>query len=340
MCYKFPLVDTQGDSLFPDLSVYRFLLALQLGPGRESLPPYLGSTFRGVFAASFRRIVCVTKAPECQGCLLLHRCAYPYIFETPPSPQSPEGLQKRFRQAPRPYLLQVPHSYDGSSELEIGLVIVGKAIDFLPYFVYVLQDMGRYGLGRVRVPYRLHQVLDGSTPDRAVVFDAHENALKSTFRALYLEELRTAEDDRISSVTLEFLTPLRVKKYGTYEQAKEDIDFAPLIDLLLGRIESLTFFHCGDTWEHNEQLRSHARHIQVVQRSLSFQSLKRYSNRQHRKLPLHGYVGTISFKGPLSEFLPYLRMGEHLHIGAGTAFGLGRYRLHIPTNASSLPVIC
>ncbi len=320
-------VTTPSDHAFPNLRVYRFLLSLQLGRGREALPQYLGSTFRGVFASSFRRVVCITGAPECQGCLLLQRCSYPYIFETPPPPHIAETLQKRFRQAPRPYVLEVPLTYTGDAELELGLILVGKAIDFLPYFIYVLQSMGQHGLGRARVPYRLRTVTDGSTVDGSLVFSADENILKDGFRALTLESSPRAGDEELSQVTLEFLTPLRMKKYGSYDQEETDIEFAPLMDLLLGRIEALSFFHCGCAWEHDERLRAQARDVRVVKRALSFQPLERYSNRQQRKLPLHGYVGTITVAGQLAEFLPFLRMGEYLHIGAGTAFGLGRYRL-------------
>ena len=118
-----------------------------------------------------------------------------------------------------------------------------------------------------------------------------------------------------------------MKKYGGYEQDEANIEFAPLMDLLLGRIEALSFFHCGGIWGHDERLRVQARNVRVVKRELSFQPLERYSNRQQRKLPLHGYVGAMTFAGQLTEFLPFLRMGEYLHIGAGTAFGLGRYGL-------------
>ena len=69
----------------------------------------------------------------CDGCLLLHRCPYPYIFETPPALHLPEVLQKRFRQAPRPYIFEVPLSYRGEETLELGLVLVGRALDFLLY---------------------------------------------------------------------------------------------------------------------------------------------------------------------------------------------------------------
>ena len=135
---------------------------LELGARRQTLPAYLGSTVRGIFAASFRQVVCVTRAPVCDGCLLLHRCPYPYIFETPPALHLPEVLQKRFRQAPRPYIFEVPLIYRGEETLELGLVLVGRALDFLPYFLYVVQETGKSGLGRARVPYRLLTVTDGS----------------------------------------------------------------------------------------------------------------------------------------------------------------------------------
>ena len=47
-------------------------------------------------------------------------------------------------------------------------------------------------------------------------------------------------------VTLELLTPLRVKKYGDYQASGARLEFATLIDLLLSRIEALSLFHCGD----------------------------------------------------------------------------------------------
>ena len=69
------------DTLFPRFMLYRLRLQLALGVGRQRLPAYLGSTVRGLFAASFRHLVCVTQASVCDGCLLLHRCPYLYVFE-------------------------------------------------------------------------------------------------------------------------------------------------------------------------------------------------------------------------------------------------------------------
>ena len=315
------------NALFPKFVLYRLRLLLELGARRQTLPAYLGSTVRGIFAASFRQVVCVTRAPVCDGCLLLHRCPYPYIFETPPPLHLPEALQKRFRQAPRPYIFEVPLIYRGEETLELGLVLVGRALDFLPYFLYVVQETGKSGLGRARVPYRLLTVTDGSRADGPVIFQAEAGIVRDDVQAITLADVQHPGDAEVHQVTLELLTPLRVKKYGDYQASGERLEFATLIDLLLGRIEALSLFHCGDAWAPNTALREAARSVQVVAKHLALQRLERYSNRHHQKLPLHGVIGTLSFAGNLAPFLPLLRLGAYLHIGAGTAFGLGHYRL-------------
>jgi hypothetical protein len=316
------------ESFLPPFSLYRLRLELALGEGRRTLPAYLGSTVRGVFAASFRQVVCVTQAPVCDGCLLLNRCPYPYIFETPAPPHLSAHLQKRFRQAPRPYVFDVPRVYRGDATLELGLVLVGRAVDFLPYFLFVLHETGKRGIGRARVPYQLVSAADGSLPDGPLIFRSEDGIVHDNIHAVTWEDVCHPGDTEVEQVTLEFITPLRIKKYGGYQEDGDRLDFATLLDLLLGRLEALALFHCGAQWAPHDALREAARRVQVSAKELSLQRLQRYSNRRKQKLPLDGMIGTISFTGNLTEFLPLLRMGEYLHIGAGTAFGLGRYRLH------------
>ena len=38
-----------------------------------------------------------------------------------------------------------------------------------------------------------------------------------------------------------------------------------------------------------------------------------------------GFVGDVTFEGDVQPFVQIIKAGEILHVGKGTAFGLGRY---------------
>ncbi len=55
--------------------------------------------------------------------------------------------------------------------------------------------------------------------------------------------------------------------------------------------------------------------------------MERYSARQDTRMKMGGFVGKVDYQGNLAEFVPLLKLGERVHIGKGTAFGLGRYEI-------------
>lgn len=48
---------------------------------------------------------------------------------------------------------------------------------------------------------------------------------------------------------------------------------------------------------------------------------------QERSYTLGGVMGCVRLRALTPDWLPALALGRHLHVGAGTAYGLGRYRL-------------
>lgn len=121
------------------------------------LPAYKGSTFRGGFGTAFKSVSCSNRAPKCRDCLLRHACPYAYVFETAP-PEGSEALTK-FEQVPHPFVLEPPlierQEFPPGQELSFGLVLIGRGIEFLPYFIVAFQEFGKTGIGRGRGRFKL-----------------------------------------------------------------------------------------------------------------------------------------------------------------------------------------
>ena len=67
----------------------------------------------------------------------------------------------------------------------------------------------------------------------------------------------------------------------------------------------------------------------------SWTDFKRFSKRQNTYMQIGGAMGRMSISGNLSSIYPLLKLGEYIHIGKNTAFGLGRYHLYTTTTSSS-----
>jgi len=149
--------------------VARFRFALEAKDPLH-LPPYKGSVLRGAFGHVFRSVGCVARRGECPPCVLKGACPYSYIFETPPPADT--LILRKYPYAPHPFVLEPPLDattiYEPGSLFTFGLVLIGKGIDYLPYFVYAFDELGRLGLGRGKGKYRLVQVVLVRDPDQVV----------------------------------------------------------------------------------------------------------------------------------------------------------------------------
>lgn len=327
----------------PFLNFARFRFHLQVRT-LMILPPYKGAVFRGVFGAGLRRLVCVTHQRECHGCPLRPGCLYVILFE----PQPPPGFADagRFQQAPRPYVLNPPLTarqiFHPGDTLAFDLVLLGPAIEALPYFIQLFQDQGRRGLGRERGRYTLTQADQILAGGRQLVFDGRTNTLHSwQAEAGYADFPPT---DHIRAITVEFLSPLRLKVKGDLATT---LTFPLLWERLVERLTILAELYgeaaaCGSAGSAGseptvmlEGLSAPAACVSTLQDHLHWYDWERYSRRQAAAMKFGGLVGTITFTGELGPFLPWLRLGTVVNLGQGTTFGLGRY--HITASGADEP---
>jgi hypothetical protein len=140
----------------------------------------------------FRRIACLGAERGFGECLLGARCPYHYIFETPPPAGS--AVLDKVPTAPQPFVIEPPletkRTCEPGEELSFHLVLVGKAFDFLPYFIYAFDELGRVGLGRGKGKHTLEGVSWVDEAGTTVpVYDGNRKVLTDSSRALSLAQL-------------------------------------------------------------------------------------------------------------------------------------------------------
>ncbi len=197
---------------------------------RLRLPPYKGSTFRGAFGHTFKRLVCVKRDLDCATCLICDRCVYYYVFETP---FSGEGDARGYAFAPHPFVVEPPEEtreiYEPGDELRVGLVLVGRALDYLPYFIYAFEEMGRRGMGVGRGQAALQRVMAGGQ----CIYQPDTGQLEPDYPVCAGPPDGEAVGTRLR---LRLHTPIRLKAAGRYTSR---LDFALLVRALLRRTSDL-----------------------------------------------------------------------------------------------------
>ncbi len=283
-------------------------------------PHYAGSMLRGAFGHALRCLSCVTGAKTCTACPVRAHCAYGTVFE--PSPPvlagSPVSQQKR-----------------GVANVEVGRHRAQTTNP--PAYVIEPPPIGARVLAAGET-IRCHLVLIGhARQHQALLLHALERALpdlsepRGALRMTghrVLEALPQKLDIDAQDLTLTFSTPLRVQRNGKPVFTPQDLTARDVLMAAVKRVAQV----CETLLDHPtadfgfQELAAKAAHITLTSH-LTWHDLARYSSRQRQRIPLGGLLGRVRLQGSLTSFMPYLHLGQWLHIGKETAFGLGGYTL-------------
>jgi len=320
------LIERWGRKVSMKFSKYRFTIKPQ---NQLILPPYKGSTFRGGFGHALKRAVCIDRGQECAQCVHRQKCMYSYVFETS-IPQKRESGQSKNKYVSPPFIIEPPldtkQHYGIEDQMAFNLILVGRAVDYIPYFIFGFEEMGRIGIGRNNGKYVLDKVISIHNEREILIYDG-ESHFKDDFQVIdSFELIKEAVQLNYHQITLRFLTPTRIKKDG---KLTLDIDFEVVMRNLFRRLSRLAEVHCDEKWELDwkEVLVRAKVGVNTVHSHLRWQDWERYSQRQRTKMKMGGFLGEITFKGDLAEFIPYIKLGEYLHMGKGTVYGLGKYEI-------------
>jgi CRISPR/Cas system endoribonuclease Cas6 (RAMP superfamily) len=303
-----------------------------------------GNMLRGGFGHVFRGLCCVPQCKDAKNCSLTETCPYKTIFEPSPPPGS-ERLSK-YQDIPRPFVFRAPQTqktrFGEGDTFEFDLVLIGRALDFLPYFVLSFRELAAEGIGLNRAKCKLERVeaiepvlneMQRNECGLHVVYIAKDQLFRSngngTLKPWFesrIQMFSTANGSGAAPrINIHFLTPTFLRAEGEIVRRP---DFHHVFKRLRDRVNALsTFFGTGPLDVDFRGFGERAEKVSTVSSHFEWVERARTSSKTGQRHELSGFIGEATYEGDLAEFLPWLTLGELLHVGKHTAWGNGQIEM-------------
>ena len=330
------------------LTAYQLRYTIRAAEALE-LEQHPGSALRrSLFQALLSRFCVNQEAPECAACPLVRTCPVSALV-APLRDEHPRG-----RDLPRPFVIRPPLLAASRPEAEglrlepgqqvtFGLTLIGRAGTLFPYVVLAAQVMERNGLGRSLREHRgrrgrfVVERIEAAHPftgAEARLFERGAQQVRAPDLAItaadVLARVETLSGERVS---LRFLTPTRLTAGGALVPTPEP---QTLLHRLAERLDALEHEYAPGQEAAESTADQKGRWYQVAESAalqmeaceVRWVDAHSYSNRQHRALPIGGFVGTATWSGALPPALRELLVwGEVLHVGKNCVKGDGWYQI-------------
>src|SRR6185437_10516458 len=295
------------------------LFRFKLVPEQSLKIPALnkGNMLRGGFGHAFRRLCCIPQCKDTKICPLVATCPYKAVFE--PSPPLHSDRLSKNQDIPRPFVFRAPQTaqscFQKGEPFEFELVLIGRALDFLPYFVLSFRELANEGLGLNRAKCildRVEQVGVSSTHSEPglsegkliysaddQIFRANASTSAEVFVNSRLREFHASNGKQSTqNITIRFLTPTFLRADGEIIRKPE---FHHVFKRLRDRINALcTFFGDGPLTLDFRSLGHRAERVRTVSARTVWVERFRTSSKTRQRHELSGFVGEATYEGDFS----------------------------------------
>lgn len=274
--------------------------------GDLHLPAFQGALWHSVVGAALKRLVCTVPPGVCAPCPERRRCAYAALFEA----RAAEEDRGPFAPGTRvPGALWFdpgawkPTTVPAGAPLIVDYAVAGR-VELVPLVDEAIATAAAAGFGRARVT----AIAESAEARPGAGGGAVEHAAKAS-----------------GAVALELVTPLRLKRGGSYLRALEP---AALARDLAFRAAALGHYHQGLPWPAPWRAAlEEARAARVTDAATRWVEGVRYSARQGREIVMGGLLGRARLAAVGSAFAALLAVGTVIHAGKGASVGLGEFRV-------------
>ncbi len=262
-------------------------------------PYFLGSSIRGVLGRKLKKIVCIKPREECKTCEFNKTCPYTVIFET-----------ELYLNMPSKYVLQPQYSSKELKEgdkLYIDITLLGFASNYWEFIIQSLNtviNLGKERFIKQTEVYYYHPFADTYSPLKSFV---------PRFNAQNFFELKTGKNEMEIR-----LFPTSLKFYGKYIKA-EEFNKDIFIKAVVSRVSNVAKNYGTKT----EKIFIDKSKFEITDIKMKPSPMKRWSNRQKKKMLIPAFEGSFKIRGDLNEIYPYLTILENINLGKSVSFGLG-----------------
>jgi len=306
-----------GDFPYAALEVYCLKVKLRL---RENaiLPPFKGSTFRGLIGNALLEAFCPRKRENCQSCRNLFSCPYPNFFKP--------HMARGGKSTPSTFVVDPAAdrrtSLAEGEELEFSLKVFGTASRWLPMVLASISRAGKTGLlGTKRARFDL---VSPQSPEGGPSLEAWARGKVQGLRIYKASSLRPPVDEVRA---IRFVTPCKLKEEG---RVRSKLEGEAILRAIERRAASLTHFYVHRDAPH-EQSWTERPFLETGESQLKWVVLERPSATQGERVNIGGWVGRVSVVNCNPQGALLLRLGQLIHIGKNTVCGCGKFLLELDT---------
>lgn len=272
------------------------------------------------FESHFKSTCCQTPHPHCStNCYCQTSCPYPDVFN---QGLSPDPAIVRLHQKPSlPFSFYIDGSDGNVSKCNVGLVIIGWAVNFVEIFhtallglikasLFCVPHCGKVILRTYCLDYKdvRHEILHSEAVADCVILLSARHVLQNAVHS--------------ECVRLELKSPLRLSDSGSIARR---FDFSTFFRSQLRRCSSFYAYYGGGEMDLDfSSLSAAAQYVAILDNKIHY-TQPSWSSRMNKA----GLTGVVECVGLIEQMYSLLLLGSYFNAGKGATFGAGFHRLEV-----------